>query len=139
MQPQTSEIPEHGSTLTRLQVKIIERPSFACLGVLQRCTPGDSTIPTLWERWGPTLSQTRSTESGYFYGVMDNFGGDPFMFDYVAAVSVEAEGDRNVPEGFALWDIPTQTYAVFDTTLFTSSTLLTLTIYLTSLSASGYP
>jgi AraC family transcriptional regulator len=108
---------EQKSTSTPLQVKIIERPSFACLGVLQRCTPGDSTIPNLWERWGPTLSQTRSIEPGHFYGVMDNFGGDPFTFDYVAAVSVEAE--MRVPDGFVLWEIPTQTYAVFDTTLTT--------------------
>jgi predicted transcriptional regulator YdeE len=104
---------------TALQVKIVERPSFVCLGVLERSTPGDSTIPALWERWGPTLSQTRSVELGHFYGVMDNFGGEPFMFDYVAAVAVEAEGDKSVPEGFVLWEIPTQTYAVFETTLTT--------------------
>jgi predicted transcriptional regulator YdeE len=87
------------------------------MGVVQRCSPGGSTIPDLWKRWGKTLSQTRSTEPGNFYGVMDNFGGEPFMFDYVAAVSVES--DMSVPEGFVLWEIPTQTYAVFDTTLAT--------------------
>jgi predicted transcriptional regulator YdeE len=48
---------------------------------------------------------------------MNNFGGEPFAFDYVAAVSVEA--DMSVPDDFVLWEIPTQTYAVFDTTLAT--------------------
>jgi AraC family transcriptional regulator len=111
------ESPMQEQEYVALQVKIIERTAFVCLGVLQRSTPGDSTIPALWERWGPTLSQTRSTEPGHFYGVMDNFGGEPFMFDYVAAVAVEV--DASAPEGFVLWDIPTQTYAVFDTTLMT--------------------
>jgi predicted transcriptional regulator YdeE len=48
---------------------------------------------------------------------MDNFAGDPCMFDYVAAVSVA--DNMNVPEGFVLWEIPAQTYAVFNITLAT--------------------
>jgi predicted transcriptional regulator YdeE len=118
-----------------MQPKITERARFHVMGALQRTSPSSNTLSEHWNRWGATLGQMRSEQQGYFYGVMNNFGGEPFAFDYVAGVSVAH--DVSVLEEFVLWEIPTQTYAVFDTTLSTLMETLQK-IHNEWLSTSGY-
>ena len=55
------------------------------------------------------------TEPGVFYGAMHNFDMQTNEFDYVAGVQVQA--GQTAPEGMVSWEIPAQTYAVFETTL----------------------
>lgn len=101
-----------------MQAQILTKPAFSVIGFsnLRDCSPG--VIPGLWEKNGPTLMGLPSAEAGVFYGVMNHFNPEDRSFEYLAAISVAA--DAPTPDGMVRWDIPEQTYAVFDTTLATT-------------------
>lgn len=99
-----------------MQPQIVTKLAFSLLGFSNyRRTP--DAIPALWDQKGPTLSELPSVEPGVYYGALDHFDPADRTFEYIAAIP--ATPDAIVPEGMVRWEIPTQTYAVFDCTLAT--------------------
>jgi AraC family transcriptional regulator len=97
-----------------MEPKIVTKPAFTVIGLYIRTKPMSPDIPALWDRFVPRMGEIQNVSEPYTsYGVMGNHGADGF--DYLAGDP--AEQTDNLPEGMTLWQIPANTYAVFDATL----------------------
>lgn len=100
----------------KLEAKIVEKPAFTVVGMRVRTMPFNPNMMQLWMDFDGQVERIRNrVEPGVFYGAMHNYDMATNEFDYLAAVEVEA--GQAAPEGMVAWEIPAQTYAVFETAL----------------------
>jgi AraC family transcriptional regulator len=93
-------------------------------------------IPNLWQQFGPRMGEVpQLAEPGVSYGLMDHFDMEAGELDYMAGEPVTQMGDP--PAGMTRWDVPANTYAVFEATLPTIGQTFDY-IYNTWLPTSGY-
>ena len=103
------------NSATKIEARIVEKPAFTVVGMLARHDPGHPHDAVVDGFRRPAGAVRGRTEPGVFYGAMHNFDMQTNEFDYVAGVQVQA--GQTAPEGMVSWEIPAQTYAVFETTL----------------------
>lgn len=119
-----------------MQPQFITKPAFTVVGLLIRTKPMAPEIPNLWQQFGPRMHEMQhSAEPQVAYGLMGNFDQTTSQFDYMAGVTVMKTD--NLPAGMTHWEVPTNTYAVFEATLPTIGQTFG-DIYNTWLPASGY-
>jgi AraC family transcriptional regulator len=99
-----------------MQPQFITKPAFAVVGLHRRATPKSPAIPALWDQFVPRMGEIphQATEQAS-YGVMDNYDHAQGEFDYIAGNPVDKVG--NLPAGMVRWEIPANTYAVFETSI----------------------
>ncbi len=119
-----------------MQPQFVTKPAFTVVGLLINTKPLTPEISDLWGQFIPRIGEVRyGTEPGVSYGLMDHFDEEAGTFDYMAANPVEKVAD--LPPGMTRWDIPANTYAVFEATLPTIGEAFD-TIYNSWLPTSGY-
>lgn len=118
-----------------MQSQIQKLPAFVVVGARHQGGIHGGEIPALWECWGKDLSTLPTADPGIFYGLTVGFEMSTMTIDYLAAIPVA--DDATVPEGMVRWEVPTQTYAVFDCTLATISQTI-MAVYSDWLPGSGY-
>ncbi|MCB9077615.1 MAG: AraC family transcriptional regulator [Anaerolineaceae bacterium] len=119
-----------------MQPQFITKPAFTVVGLLIHTTPMTPEIPQLWDQLVPRMAEIpHGAEPGVSYGLMDHYDNETGMFDYMAGNSVEKVID--LPAGLTRWDVPANTYAVFEATLPTLNEVFG-SIYNTWLPTSDY-
>lgn len=119
-----------------MEPQFVTKPAFTVVGMLLRATPMSPEIPQLWDRFAPRIDEIpHLAEPDVSYGVMGNYDTANSQFDYLAGCSVTQVGD--LPDGMSRWDVPAQTYAVFETTIPTMGQTMDA-IYTKWLPTSGY-
>lgn len=99
-----------------MNAKIITKPAFVVVGIRLRAAAKSPEIAQLWDRFVPRMAELSTSPEPYVsYGLMDNF--DAGAMDYMAGNPVIDADTAAIPEGMARWDVPSNTYAVFDSTL----------------------
>ena len=99
-----------------MEPKIVVKPAFTVVGLLIHTKPMTQEIPALWGQFGPRMDEVQHlTEPGVSYGLMAHFDQTLDQLDYMAGEEVEKAVD--LPAGMTHWDVPANTYAVFETTL----------------------
>lgn len=99
-----------------MQPQFVTKPAFTVVGMLIHTKPMAAEIPHLWQRFGPHMNDVpHLAEPGVSYGMMDHFDLERGQVDYMACSAVEQVDE--LPAGMSRWDIPANTYAVFETTL----------------------
>lgn len=92
------------------------REAFTVAGLLLHGADEPAELKGLWNRLGERFDALQPLAvSGAAYGVIDNFDEEKGVFDYMAGVQVATP--QALPQGFELWHLPAQYYAVFPTTL----------------------
>ena len=95
--------------------QLILKPAFTVVGLHLSTTPKSAEIPALWAAFGPRIDEVpHPAEPQVSYGLM-SFSEKAMA--YMAGVSVTEAPD--LPAGMTRWDVPENTYAVFETTLAT--------------------
>ena len=100
-----------------MQATIVNRPAFTVVGVKYRGKNENDEIPQLWEAFFPHQAARieHKVDPSVSYGVEGRMDPATGEFDYLAGYEV---GDANrIPAGMERWDVPAQTYAVFNGTL----------------------
>lgn len=98
-----------------MQPQFITKPAFTVVGSLLHTQPMTPEIPQLWDKFVPRIDEIQHiAEPHVSYGLMESFD-QMTRLDYMAGVSVETAG--KLPEGMSQWNVPANTYAVFETTL----------------------
>jgi AraC family transcriptional regulator len=116
-----------------MEPTFIIKPSFTVVGLRITTKPKSPEIPKLWDAFVPRMIELPNVSEPYVsYGVMQSMGD---ALDYMAGNPVNKID--NVPSGMQHWDIPEQTYAVFEATLPTIMEVFD-SIYKSWLPASGY-
>lgn len=119
-----------------MQPQLITKPAFTVVGMKVRATPMTPKIPQLWDQFAPRIDEVQDlAEPHVSYGLMDQFDPAVGTFNYMAGVSVVQAHD--LPAGMAQWEVPANTYAVFEATLPTLGDVFGH-IYNNWLPASGY-
>ena len=119
-----------------MQSQFVTKPAFTVVGMLIHTRPMAMEIPNLWQQFGPRMDEVQHlAEPGVSYGLMDNPDQDMDKLDYMAGNSVEKVA--TLPAGMTSWNVPTNTYAVFEATLPTIGDTFGY-IYNTWLPTSGY-
>jgi AraC family transcriptional regulator len=78
--------------------------------------PKSPDIPKLWDHFAPRIGEIQhGIEPGVSYGLMNGLNLDMSKLDYMAGNPVEKAAD--LPMGMEHWNVPANTYAVFETTL----------------------
>ena len=96
--------------------RLVTRPAFVVVGLRIRATPMSPEIPRLWQGFAPRIDEVPDlAEPRVSYGVIGGFDPQQQRFDYMAGVSVTRTG--RLPDGMVAWELPGQTYAVFDARL----------------------
>ena len=96
--------------------QLITKPAFTVVGLHLSTKPKSAEIPALWNTFGPRIDEVpHPAEPQVSYGLMGNFS--KHAMDYMAGISVTDATD--LPAGMTRWDVPENTYAVFETTLAT--------------------
>ena len=99
-----------------MKAEIVSKPAFAVVGLVYHGKNEKQEIPQLWGEFGPRFGEVKGViNADVCYGVCDNFDQNSGEFDYAAVL--EVSDDAGVPEGMVRWEIPAQTYAVFECTL----------------------
>ena len=118
-----------------MQPQFVTKPAFIVVGLLLHTQPMTPEIPQLWDKFDPRIDEIQHlSEPHVSYGLMESFD-QMSRLDYMAGVSVETADV--LPEGMSRWNVPANTYAVFETTLPTIGDTFGY-IYNTWLPASGY-
>ena len=118
-----------------MQPLFVTKPAFIVVGLLLHTQPMTPEIPQLWDKFDPRIDEIQHlSEPHVSYGLMESFD-QMSRLDYKAGVSVETADV--LPEGMSRWNVPANTYAVFETTLPTIGDTFGY-IYNTWLPASGY-
>ena len=103
-------------TVERPQPQLITKPAFTVVGLRISTKPKSAEIPALWDTFGSRIGEVPyPAEPRVSYGLMGNFSEK--AMDYMAGVSVTDVTD--LPAGMTRWDVPKNTYAVFEATLVT--------------------
>ncbi len=98
------------------QPQLITKPAFTVVGLRLSTKPKSAEIPALWNTFGPRIDEVPyPVEPQVSYGLMGNFSEK--AMDYMAGISVTDATD--LPKDMTRWDVPENTYAVFETTLST--------------------
>lgn len=119
-----------------MQPQFVTKPAFTVVGLRIRAKAMSAEIPALWGQFGPRMGEVpQLAEPGASYGLMDNFDQELSELDYMAGESVIQTGD--LPAGMTRWEVPANTYAVFETTIPTIGETYGH-IYNTWLPSSGY-
>ena len=114
--------------------KIATKPAFTVVGLRIRAKAKSPEIAQLWDQFVPRMGGLPQSPEPYVsYGLMDNF--DAGGLDYMAGNPTSEIAE--LPSGMAHWNVPANTYAVFDTTLATLGQTFD-DIFGTWLPASGY-
>ena len=101
-----------------MQPQFVTKPAFTVVGLRIHTKPMTPEIPQLWDQFVPRIDEVQHvSEPGVSYGLMDNFDQQRSVLDYMAGNPVEQVDD--LPTGMTSWDVPANTYAVFETTLST--------------------
>jgi AraC family transcriptional regulator len=99
-----------------MQPQFITKPAFTVVGLRIQTKPMTPEIPHLWDQFGPRIDEIQdSAEPGVSYGLMDNFDQEKGEMVYMAGCPV-THVDK-LPTGMSRWDVPANTYAVFECTL----------------------
>lgn len=108
-----------------MQAQIVTKPAFTVVGLLLHTKPMTPEIPQLWQQFGPRMNELEylvapdapesSTVHHVAYGLMGHYDQRSGMFDYMAGEAV-SKVDK-LPPGMSRWDVPANTYAVFESTL----------------------
>lgn len=99
-----------------LKPEMQEKGSFTVVGLKYRGKVEDNKLPQLWGKlMGYMDAAADIVDFSAGYGVMGNYDETTGAFDYVAGWEKSADGD--IPEGMVTWDVPAQTYAVFEVSL----------------------
>jgi AraC family transcriptional regulator len=119
-----------------MEPQFVTKPAFTVVGMLLRATPMTPEIPKLWDRFAPRIDEVpHLAEPHVSYGLMDHYDEETSQFDYMAGCSVGRVDE--LPEGMDRWDVPANTYAVFETTIPTLGQTMDV-IYNGWLPTSGY-
>jgi AraC family transcriptional regulator len=119
-----------------MQPQIVTKPAFTVVGLRIHTKPMTQEIPQLWDQLVPRMGEIRNvSEPHVSYGLMANFDQQAGVLDYMAGNPVESVGE--LPAGMSRWDVPANTYAVFETSLPKISETFDY-IYATWLPTSGY-
>ena len=119
-----------------MQPTLVVKPTFTVVGIRIHTSPMSQDIPNLWQRFGPRIDEVQYVaEPHVSYGLMDNFDLANGVLDYMAGVAVAQVID--LPAGMTYWDVPANTYAVWETTLPSIPQTFDY-IYTTWLPTSGY-
>lgn len=100
-----------------MEPTFVTKPAFTVVGLLLHTKPMAAEIPQLWDHFVPRMDEVAHiAEPHVSYGLMAH---DQSMtkLDYMAGNAVTQVDE--VPAGMARWDVPANTYAVFETTLAT--------------------
>lgn len=98
------------------ELQLIAKPAFTVVGLRIGTKPKSAEIPALWDTFAPRIGEVQHpAEPQVSYGLMSNFSEN--AMDYTAGISVTDAAD--LPAGMTRWDVPENTYAVFETTLAT--------------------
>jgi AraC family transcriptional regulator len=99
-----------------MQPQFVTKPAFTVVGMLIHTKPMTAEIPQLWRQFGPRMDEVQYvTEPRVSYGLMDQFNQELGHLDYMAGEAVEQVID--LPVGMTHWNVPANTYAVFETVL----------------------
>jgi AraC family transcriptional regulator len=119
-----------------MQPQFVTKPAFTVIGMRIHTKPMTPEIPNLWQQFGPRMGEVQHlAEPGVSYGLTDHFDQTIGELDYMAGEAVVQAVD--LPAGMTGWNVPTNTYAVFETTLPKISETFDY-IYNTWLRTSGY-
>lgn len=103
-----------------MEYRIENYPAFTAVGLKARYGQNSKDIPKLWDAFVPRMGEvTHKADFPHSYGLMGNYDPASGEFDYMACLPVTEPTD--IPEGMSVWEVPAQTYAVFDSTLQTVS------------------
>jgi len=95
--------------------KIVHKDAFLVGGCLYVGKNENNEIPAMWDKeFLPRAAELQPGDSKprVFYGVCRCAGKDDGSFEYLAAADVDSLD--NLPQGMVGWEIPEQTYAVFE-------------------------
>lgn len=99
-----------------MQPQFVTKSAFTVVGLRIHTKPMTPEIPHLWDQFAPRMDEVQHpAEPGVSYGLMDHFDHKLGELDYMAGNPVETVGD--LPTGMTHWDVPANTYAVFEATL----------------------
>jgi AraC family transcriptional regulator len=99
-----------------MEPQFVTKRAFIVVGRLIHPTPMSPEIPNLWPQFVPRMDEIQHlAEPGVSYGLIDNFDPDAGTMNYMAGSAVEKVVE--LPKGMTQWDVPANTYAVFETTL----------------------
>ena len=119
-----------------LQPQFVTKPAFIVVGLLIHTKPMTPEIPQLWDQFIPRMGEIQHlAEPGVSYGLMDHFDQKIGALDYMAGNAVEKVVE--LPAGMTHWNVPANTYAVFEARLATIGETFDY-IYNSWLPTSGY-
>lgn len=118
---------------SQIQPHFVTKPAFTVVGLLIHTKPMTPEIPKLWDQFVPRIDEIKhGSEPRVSYGLMAQ---NMEALDYMAGNPVEKVVE--LPTGMNQWDVPANTYAVFEATLATLGEVFGY-IYNTWLPTSGY-
>lgn len=99
-----------------MELRFVTKPAFTVVGLRIRAKGGDQAMSHVWDKFVPRMGEIKhASDVRESYGVMDGFDAQDGMMDYMAGNPVDKVAD--LPKGMTSWDVPANTYAVFETTL----------------------
>ena len=108
-----------------MEPQFVTKPAFTVVGMCIQTTALSPDIPNLWQKFGPQMSEVQYLAEPVgidgvmthhiAYGLMDHYDENTGKFDYLAGEAVTKV--EELPAGMTAWNIPANTYAVFETTL----------------------
>ncbi|HTX78918.1 MAG TPA: MerR family transcriptional regulator [Longilinea sp.] len=90
--------------------QIIKKEGFIVVGLTYHGKNENHEIPHLWDQFDQVAGRIQSPLGGA-YGICAPVEADG-SFDYLAGFPVASKAD--VPEGMVAWEVPAQTYVVFE-------------------------
>jgi AraC family transcriptional regulator len=97
----------------QVEPRIVTKHAFTVVGMRINTTPKSPEIPALWDKLVPRMGEIRHGDEGRVsYGVMEGMN-DKLV--YMAGNPVTHAAD--LPAGMMHWDVPANTYVVFEATL----------------------
>ena len=99
-----------------MQPQLITKLAFTVVGLLIQTTAKNAEIPALWDQFVPRMGEIPHQSAEHAsYGLMSNFDRTTSTVDYMAGSPVEKVGA--LPAGMSSWDVPANTYAIFETSI----------------------
>jgi AraC family transcriptional regulator len=99
-----------------MEPQFVAKPAFTVVGLLIHTKGKSPEIPQLWDQFVPRIGEIgHGAEPHVSYGLMDHFDRAAGTMDYMAGNPVESAIE--LPAGMSRWDVPANTYAVFETSI----------------------
>ena len=103
-------------TTINSQPQFVTKLAFTVVGLRLHTIAKSPQIPQLWDQLVPRMGEIQhAIEPHVSYGLMDHFNQATGTLDYMAGNPVEKV--VGLPAGMSRWDVPANTYAVFETTI----------------------